>query len=367
MFRDIMMTILFSIMTIVLTVTFATAGEDVHSADGTRLPAFIPVQEHYDSGLQSIAPGTHLITHNLGGDPSRYLVFVYGYNSYGYHQANYGTAPFNGNDISYYGGLEWMELNDRDMKLLRAPGDDRNLYVPVAKQWDKVRVLIFKVGPSQVGIHRDGHFHTEVNMTPGQKKTITHNLGGDPGNYMVYAYGLTTKGYHHGNYGTSPTQFIPAKWIGFEWQELNSSNITLVRASHDDDVGFERKWSTVSLLIIRTDPNNSNRPFIPLHSYFKNQGDGYPGVEDEWDHWLGGFAGYYLVHVYGYNSYGYHQANYGTVPFYFPQPFVRYRGCEWFGMDDESITLFRGPDDADPLVPYEKRWNDISVFMIRPK
>jgi hypothetical protein len=306
-----------------------------------------------------------VISHHLGGDPSTYMVFVYGHNAYGYHQANYGTAPTS-YLIKDYIGLEWMRLNVRDMTLLRAPGDDN---APAKKRWDQVRVLIFKPGlPAQRGIHYVNYYFNEINMNPGETTTLYHNLGGDPGRYMVYIYGRNTKGWHQANYGTSPIQLYPTqKWIGFEWQELDSSSITLIRAPNDDyhdGVPFAKQWSTVSVLIIRTDPDSYDPPFIPLKDFYHEQMSISPGDPLRLEHGLGGFPGHYCVHVYGHNTNGYHQANYGTVPFDWPIP-LKYRGLEWQEMDQDSLVLLRAPNDGESVVPEEKRWNEVDVLMIR--
>lgn len=100
----------------------------------------------YNSGWQEIDPGTaNAITlyHGLGGDPSKYIVLLYGKNySGGIHQANYGTssAYFVGLGNKWY-GCEWDKLTAGSIRVTRAPDD---LDVAPEKWWEEFRVRIIK-------------------------------------------------------------------------------------------------------------------------------------------------------------------------------------------------------------------------------
>jgi hypothetical protein len=104
---------------------------------------YIPLHSYYNSGLVSIEPGQEItLWHSLGGDPRKYLVFVYGYNNYGYHHANYGTASYYALTGDKWIGGEWYKLDEYRITIVRAPEDED---APSEKQWDKVRVIIIRL------------------------------------------------------------------------------------------------------------------------------------------------------------------------------------------------------------------------------
>ena len=73
-----------------------------------------------------------------------------------------------------------------------------------------------------------------VNIEPGENRTLTHNLGGDPGKYFVYVIGqdLDKWGILQTFYGGNNT--ADNKMKGLEWYLLNSANINVLRFEDDD-------------------------------------------------------------------------------------------------------------------------------------
>ena len=327
----------------------------------------IPLEACYESDLEAISAGTtQTFYHNLGGDPSFYLVFVYGYNNYGYHQANYGTTLYYAFPYYRWAGLEWQQLTSTSITVHRAPDDD-HVSVPENKRWDKVKIVILKIGiPAPRGIPYVSHRAKVFNLSPDQEVVYKHNLGGDPEDYMIYTYGYNSKGSHHTNYGTNAIQFIPTeKWVGFEWYELTSTSITLYRTENDDELSdLAKHWDSVILFMIHIDKDRFTPPYIPFQNAYKNEVVIYPGQELVLPHGLGGDSFWYLVHVYGHNIHGYHQANYGTNSFDPPYPF-KWCGFEWQELTPYTIKLIRGADDSDPDIPFEKRWDMASVLLVR--
>jgi len=326
----------------------------------------IPFEAYYDSGLQTIAAGaTKTFYHDLGDDPSIYFVYVYGYNSHGYHHGNYGTTEHYQLPNYRWMGLEWQQLTPTSITVHRAPDDD-DLGVPEEKKWDMVRVLILKPGlNTSRGIPYMAHRAKLFSINPGDSLTYNHYLGGDPGQYMIYLYGYNSKGLHHANYGTNAIQFLPIeKWVGAEWQELTPTSIKLIRAADDDTLTPKKHWDTFVLFMIRIDVDRFTPPYIPLHSAFLSQPDVSPGQEMTLYHGLGGIPYWYFIHIYGYNNQGYHQANYGTNSYY-KFPSVRWCGSEWQELNSSTLKLIRGADDTGPDIPPEKLWDTTSVLLVR--
>ncbi len=96
----------------------------------------------YEPDWFSISAGGEVtLTHNLGGEPSKYIVFLYGRNSYGIHQMNYGTVSFGLTDK--WAGCAWYKLTSSTITIRRAADDDDSL-IPTSKRWNEVKVRILK-------------------------------------------------------------------------------------------------------------------------------------------------------------------------------------------------------------------------------
>jgi len=81
------------------------------------------------------------LDHNLGGDPTKYVVLLYGKSTNGgIHQANYGTNSPHALSEKWY-GCEWYGLTSSQIKVKRAPDDDE---VGNDKDWDKFSLRILK-------------------------------------------------------------------------------------------------------------------------------------------------------------------------------------------------------------------------------
>ncbi|MBN2227449.1 MAG: hypothetical protein JW763_08795 [candidate division Zixibacteria bacterium] len=88
----------------------------------------------FDSGWLAVSPGTTIqLDHNLGGDPGNYVVFVYGKNTSGIHQANFGNAGTATNT-----GVTWHSLNETSLKITRGNLDSAG----GEGDWDEVRIRI---------------------------------------------------------------------------------------------------------------------------------------------------------------------------------------------------------------------------------
>ena len=67
------------------------------------------------------------------------MVFLYGKNSDGIHQAHYGTEYY-----TFWGwtGCEWDELDGNPVRVCRGEGDEN---VPESKWWSQYRIIIIRV------------------------------------------------------------------------------------------------------------------------------------------------------------------------------------------------------------------------------
>ena len=71
-----------------------------------------------------------------------------------------------------------------------------------------------------------------IPINNGGKMKITHNLGGDPGDYIVYFLGCKNNTYHQSHYGGFWTEFDINS--GCRWYELTATNVTIARYMFDD-------------------------------------------------------------------------------------------------------------------------------------
>jgi hypothetical protein len=99
------------------------------------------VKFEYDSTFSIGVGESKTLTHGLGGDASKYIVIMYGKNSYGIHQAHYGTEYGKWGLTAVWAGCQWYQLNSSTITVIRADGDDE----PSADQrWDQVILRILK-------------------------------------------------------------------------------------------------------------------------------------------------------------------------------------------------------------------------------
>jgi len=104
-----------------------------------------PIKFSYDSQWFSLDQGMETtLQHGLSGDETKYIVLLYGKNSYGVHQMNYGTVYCRINLIDRWFGCAWYKLNNSTITVRRASDDNNDLLIPVEKQWDQIRVRILK-------------------------------------------------------------------------------------------------------------------------------------------------------------------------------------------------------------------------------
>jgi hypothetical protein len=180
------------------------------------------------------------------------LIYVYGYNSKGVHQANYGTNASQFLPAEDWIGVEWQELTPSSIKLVRAADDDT---AGPEKTWDSIVLIMLKVDldsydPPYIPF-KDAYLYKGP-INPGQELSLYHGLGGIPLWYMVHVYGYNSYGYHQANYGTN-SYGSPIDWCGAEWYGMGPNTIKIYRASGDTNppVPLEKLWEEVNVLMVR--------------------------------------------------------------------------------------------------------------------
>jgi len=115
----------------------------VRVTDTLKVSAPIKFEFDYESPWFSITPGEcEPKTHDLGGDPSKYIVYLYGKSSDGgIHQVNYGMdcARYAGVIRCY--GCWWKGLTSSEITVCRAADDDD---VGSSGDWYRAKVRILK-------------------------------------------------------------------------------------------------------------------------------------------------------------------------------------------------------------------------------
>jgi hypothetical protein len=102
----------------------------------------LEVHFDYDSGWFAVSEGSELtLQHNLGGDPSNYIVFLDGKSKNGgIHQANLGLNP-SGREPDTWIGCEWVGLTSSTIHIRRG---DRDGEAAPSRDWSHARVRILK-------------------------------------------------------------------------------------------------------------------------------------------------------------------------------------------------------------------------------
>jgi hypothetical protein len=150
--------------------------EDTY-AEQVRIRIWVDPYPNWDSGWVSLTPGAAAttLTHSLGGDAGDYVVDMQyrsagsGINQRYYSGADFGATAFGGTREDDRVGLYWRSLDNSTIALFRRAEDD---YAP------DVRVRIW-VRPTPT--YDSGW----VSVNQDQAQTLTHNIGGNPEDYVV--------------------------------------------------------------------------------------------------------------------------------------------------------------------------------------
>ncbi len=288
----------------------------------------------YDSGWVSLTPDTsRTLTHNLGGNTDDYVV-VMDYkadNSNGINQRYYGGADFGSNPAPGASpedrvGAYWRTLTDSTIAVYRRPDDIYADYV-------RIRIWVDPYPDYDSGW---------VSLGAGAAATtLTHNLGGDPDDYVVdMQYRASGSGVNQRYYGGADfgaKSFGGSREndrVGAYWRTLTSSTISLFRRAEDNYA------SEVRIRIwVRPRPTYDSG-WVTLS----------PNQAKTLVHNIGGDADNYLVDMQyrssgsGVNQRYYGGADFGDNPPGGMSPGDRV-GAYWRTLTDSSITVYRRPED----------------------
>jgi hypothetical protein len=90
-----------------------------------------------------------------------------------------------------------------------------------------------------------------------------------------------------------------------------------------------------------------------------------PGNDHLFTHSLGGNEDKYIVFLEGKNSDGILQMHSGHVSWYQVVGGAKWAGCAWYKLNNSTITVRRGEDDEDALIPASKRWDQVRIRILK--
>ena len=305
----------------------------------------------YDSGWRSIAPGQILsMWHQLGLAPAMMLVQLETFksgSSAGIEQRFVGgndlgtkSAGFGPPDARV--GAYWHNLTNNYIQVTRM-AEDTTL--------DAVRVRIWEMGHS-------ADYSVWVTLTPNQNNYFTHNLGGNPEDYVVDmvfndtaagGLGVNQRAYGGRTLGMNSTFFNDGAGAGAYWFGLQG-NVIYIHRMKDDEFADEillRIWQ-------RQNPT--------YDSGWTSIGAGSAYL---FTHAIGGSAEDYRVDMefksaapilinqcfYGGNDNGPQQS-----PFVLAADNDR-QGAYWYGLTNRTITVFRRNEDPCATQVRIRIWN----------
>lgn len=226
-------------------ITIYRRAEDNYAAD-IRVRIWDMPTPDYDSGWQSIIKGgSKDLTHDLGGNPDDYLVYMEFHNAItGVNKRMYGGVDIGAN---YPAGLNendrvgayWTQLTDTAIHVVRRPED---IFA------SEVRIRIWRVAEADY----DSGWSAQ---SRGTDQELSHNLGGNPNRYFINMIFDDTNGpddinqRHYGGMdcgANSSGLYADNDRVGSFWFELENSSVTVYRLSEDEvaDKVRLRIWRT---------------------------------------------------------------------------------------------------------------------------
>lgn len=314
---------------------FPSAVEAGSRAGAPHAPA---APAAYASGWLAIAPGATLtLDHNVGGDPGLYAVDLWfrdtDSGNLGVNQAGYGGEDESGQRVGAY----WKNLTSTQIRITRMPNDT------VADQ------VLVRVRQAEAPDWDSGW----LPIQPGDANSLqlTHNLGGDAGDYLVgIKFRDTSKdpseegfGVHHYTYGGVEYQ---GEFFGAVWHHLNASHITVTRFANDQAV------NEIRVMIYLPDPENPP-------AYDSGWQTVSVGQLRQFQHALGGNPSSYIVR-FGYRSADFGPNIFGAGSLELSTNGQR-RGLHWERLTSDLISVYRQAQD-----PYGQQVR-IRIWAAAPK
>ncbi len=317
----------------------------------------------YDSGWVPLDQGkSHVFYHGLGGNVDDYVVVLdYKSNQSGINQRYYGGIDFGAKSFSGVRnndrvGAYWHNLTTNSVRVFRREED-------TYAEWVRVRIWVDLYANYDSGW---------VSLSPGAAaKTLTHNLGGDVSDYVVYLqYKSNTGNIHQRYFGGADFGSRTANGsydnlrMGAYWRSLNANTITLFRRAEDYYA------SNVRVRIWKRPRATYDSGWVSIN---QNQAI-------ELLHNINGDPDHYIVDMQYRNSgSGVNLRYYGGMDFGDQPPLGMSEddrvGAYWRSLTANSITVYRRPEDIyasevririwhywQPTPPdYDSGWVQIAV------
>ena len=317
------------------TITVYRRPEDTY-ADQVRVRIWERPTPTYDSGWVSVNQDTaQTLLHNIGGNPEDYVVDMQYRNSgsSGVNQCYYGGADFGANmggASDWRVGAYWRSLDADSITVYRRPED---VYA------EQVRVRIWHFWSPSPPDYSSGWLDLD---TGDAATTLTHNLGGDTGDYLVDLQyrGSAFSGVNRRYYGgadfcaNAPSGASEDDRVGAYWRSLTNSTVTVYR--RPDDIYA----SEVRLRIWVMPQADYDSGWVALAQ----------NTSQDLTHNLGGSVHDYFVDMqYGGGGNGINQRYYGGVDLGANPPGGMSAddrvGAYWRNLYNNTITVYRRPED----------------------
>jgi len=279
----------------------------------------------WSSGWVPLTLGKALpLTHNLGGDPLQYATQLWFRDTdsggYGINTRDYGGQEFGG---ERYGAF-WQKLTNTGVEIVRFGWDP---YADEARMW-----IWF---PEQA----PDYCSPWTAIAAGGSQVFTHNLGGDPLDYVV---GLWFKG--SVAYGITQEFFVgnedQGKNYGAWWHNLTDSTVTVDRGANDPIADEVRVCVTVS------DPPDYDSGWVDVNA----------GETKTLLHNLGPMVDHYIVRMEfkdaAPSGLGIHLQNVGGNA-----AGSLWLGAAWQNLTNSSLGVYRYPDDTVTDQVRVRIWN----------
>ena len=202
-------------------------------------PAFVG-RPDYDSGWVAVAQDTRVtLNHGLGGNIQHYVVDmqcladeIYGVNHMYYGGADFGNNPPAGHAENDRVGAYWRDLTTSQIAVYRRPEDTFA---------SRVRIRIW-IDPNP-----DYNTAWVGPLAGGPPITVTHNLGGDPDDYIVDVLYQSSAGSIHQRYyggidfgatafeGMTNNEMQSLYWFG-----LTDTEVQIFRRGDDEYINTAR-------------------------------------------------------------------------------------------------------------------------------
>ena len=248
-----------SIVAIVALLVFFSISESVLAR-----PAFVG-RPDYDSGWVTVAQDSAVtLNHGLGGNIQNYVVDMQclGDETYGVNHMYYGGADFGNNPPAGHAendrvGAYWRSLTTSLITVYRRPEDTFA---------SKVRIRIW-IDPNP-----DYNTAWVGPLAGGPPTTVTHNLGGDPDDYIVDVLYQSAAGSIHQRYyggidfgATAFDEAVNNEMHSMYWFGLTDTEVQIFRRGDDEYIhtarvrifdrptpSYDSGWNTISAGQVKT-------------------------------------------------------------------------------------------------------------------